>query len=152
MSTKSLRISLVIPVYNEESYVRQCLESALSQTVPFFEIIIVDNNSTDATVRLAQLYPGVTVLREKRQGVVYARDHGFNAARGDIIARCDGDSILAPDWAETLSRVFEDKAVDAVSGQVTYRDIAWPQAFDSIDASIRKYLARRMTAAGELFL
>ena len=117
--TNRLRVSLVIPVYNEESHLAACLDAIAAQTVQPFEVIVVDNNSTDQTVAIAQRYPFVRLLHEKRQGVVFARDRGFTAARGDVIGRTDGDSILAPDWVAEIHRIFANPTVDAASGIVS---------------------------------
>jgi glycosyltransferase involved in cell wall biosynthesis len=152
MPINRLRVSLVIPVYNEESYLRACLESALKQTIPFDEIIVVDNNSTDTTVAIASQFPAVTILREARQGVVYARNCGFDAAKGDVIARCDGDTIFDADWVERIQAIFVDASVDAVSGQVVYRGVGLAPVFTAIDGQIRRYLAKRMSVANEMFL
>lgn len=147
-----LTVSLVIPVYNEESHLAACLEAIARQTVKPYEVIVVDNNSTDQTVAIAHRYPFVKVLHEGRQGVVFARDRGFDAAQGDIIGRTDGDSILAPDWVAEVQRVFTGATVDAASGIVSYRDVGLPQTFGIIDTRIRRYLARRMSVINELFL
>jgi glycosyltransferase involved in cell wall biosynthesis len=148
----TIRVSLVIPVYNEESHLRLCLDAIAAQTVRPFEVIVVDNNSTDGTVAVASEYPFVTVLHERRQGVAYARDCGFNAARGDVIGRTDGDTILAPDWVETVQRVFADPDIDAASGIVAYRDIGLKGVFGRLDTLFRTYLSRRMGAVQEVFL
>src|SRR5687767_1835934 len=97
MNTR-LRVSLVIPAYNEESHLRACLDAVAAQTVRPFEVIVVDNNSTDTTVAIARSYSFVAVMHESQQGIVYARNAGFNAARGDIIARIDADTHLSPNW------------------------------------------------------
>ncbi len=147
-----LRVSLVIPAYNEESHLAECLDAVAAQTVKPFEVIVVDNNSTDATAAVARRYPFVTLLHEERQGPAYARDCGFNAAHGDIIGRTDADSLLAPDWVARVQQLFADDALDAVSGAVTYRAIGLHRAFEVIDTRFRIYLARRGIKAGELFL
>jgi glycosyltransferase involved in cell wall biosynthesis len=152
MMQSKLRVSLVIPVYNEESYLALCLDAIAQQTVRPFEVIVVDNNSTDGTAAVARRYSFVTLLHEPRQGVAYARDCGFNASRGDIIGRTDGDTILARNWVERLQTVFADKAVDAASGLVDYRDIGWRGAFNLIDEKFRHFLARRADSLGEMFL
>jgi glycosyltransferase involved in cell wall biosynthesis len=147
-----LRVSLVIPAYNEESHLAGCLEAIAAQSVQPFEVIVVDNNSTDQTVAIARRYPFVKVLHEKRQGVVFARDTGFNAARGDIIGRTDGDSILAPDWVMQVQRTFANSSVEGASGIVSYRDIGLQQTFGAIDSLVRHYLAKRLSVIDELFL
>lgn len=149
---KKSRVSIVIPVYNEEDHLGACLEAIAAQTDKPYEVIVVDNNSSDATVAVAARFPFVKLLHESRQGVVFARDRGFNAAQGDIIGRTDGDSILAPDWVTQVKRTFANPTVDAASGIVTYRDIGLKQVFGTIDQSVRQYLARRMSPIDELFL
>jgi glycosyltransferase involved in cell wall biosynthesis len=151
-SVSGSRVSVVIPVYNEESQLALCLEAIAAQTVRPYEVLVVDNNSTDQTVAIARRYPFVRVLYEPKQGVVYARDRGYNAARGDIIGRLDGDSVIAPDWIERVHHIFADPAIEAVSGQVTYRDVGLSVAFNVIDGRIRHYLSKRMDVLGEQFL
>src|SRR6266567_2953645 len=94
---KDLRISVVIPVYNEEKYLGKCLDSLMRQNVKADEIIVVDNNSTDNSVAIAKKYP-IRVVFEKTQGMIPARNHGFNEARYEIIARTDADTILPVNW------------------------------------------------------
>lgn len=99
-------ISVVIPAYNEEQYIGRCLESIRAQTFTDFEIIVVDNNCTDGTVAIAKKL-GARVVREPVQGMIPARNRGFNEARAPIIARTDADSVVSPRWLETIQRTFE---------------------------------------------
>jgi glycosyltransferase involved in cell wall biosynthesis len=137
-----LRISLVIPVYNEESYLADCLRSALAQHEPFHEIIVVDNNSTDLTARIARQFPEVTLISERKQGVVHARNRGFNTTSSDIIARIDADTRLPSDWTETVQTIFADKKADAVSGKMEFYDMAAPQLLNTVDLFFRRYFAK----------
>jgi glycosyltransferase involved in cell wall biosynthesis len=141
---KNLRISIVIPVYNEEDTLAACLEAIAVQTVEPLEVIVVDNNSTDGTVRIAQRYPFVKLLTEKNQGVVYARNRGFNAARGDVIGRIDADTLLSPNWVANVQKVFEDGTVSAASGSVRYHNVSFQVAANWIDLKLRRYLARQL--------
>jgi glycosyltransferase involved in cell wall biosynthesis len=141
MRTNRLRVSLVIPAYNEENHLKACLQAALNQTIPFFEIIVVDNNSTDRTAEIAGSFPGVTVLKEPRQGKVYARTAALDAARGDIIGRIDADTILPCDWTRVVHEVFSGSKVDAVSGRAKYYDTAGAWLVDAADHFFRKRLA-----------
>lgn len=138
---KNLRVSVVIPVYNEEEQLAACLDAIAAQTVRPYEVIVVDNNSTDNTVAVASLYPFVTVLREPKQGVVHARSTGFNAAKGDIIARIDGDTLVPRDWLANIQQIFRDPAIDAVSGVARYYNVALAKVFDAIDLFFRRRLA-----------
>lgn len=145
-------VSIIIPAYNEEGQLALCLDAIARQTVKPLEVIVVDNNSTDGTVAVASRYPFVTVLHESKQGVFYARNSGFDAARGEIIGRLDGDSAIDPDWVERVQSIFADDTVEAVSGQISYRDVGLDWAFNNIDRRIRRYLSRRMGDLGEQFL
>lgn len=137
-----LKISIVIPVYNEADHIAACLEAIESQTVRPYEVIVVDNNSDDETVAIAQRYPHVRVLHEARQGVVHARNRGFGAARGDVIGRIDADTILAPDWVANLQTVMAaDQSIAAIGGSARYYDLALPQLMNRVDLTIRRYLA-----------
>src|SRR4051812_9489646 len=98
-----MKISIVIPVYNEAQNLDACLRAIARQTTAAYEVIVVDNNSTDGSLAVAQTFPFVTVITERRQGIVHARDRGYNAARGDIIARIDADSLLPKDWLEHIA-------------------------------------------------
>jgi len=142
MSKKPLTISLVIPVYNEERHLQNCLEAVRRQRQPFHEIIVVDNNSSDATAAIIRQFPEIKLLHEAKQGVVHARTTGFNAATGEIIARIDGDTIVPPDWSSTLQTIFADNTVAAVSGKVEYYDMAADRLFNRIDLFFRRYFAR----------
>lgn len=147
-----LNVSIVIPAFNEEGQLTLCLDAIARQTVKPLEVIVVDNNSTDNTAAIARQYSFVTVLHEPRQGPVYARDRGFNAAKGEIIGRIDADSILAPDWVETLQMVFVDPEVKAVTGQPLYRNLGLAWLAIGIDKRVRRYMTKHMGALGEQFL
>lgn len=99
-------ISVVIPAYNEEEYLPACLTSLRKQTFKDFEIIVVDNNSTDKTVQIAKSF-GVKVVKEKNQGLIATRERGFKEAKGEFIARTDADTIVSPDWLEIIYKTFK---------------------------------------------
>jgi glycosyltransferase involved in cell wall biosynthesis len=123
MKQKTLTLSIVIPAYNEEGYILDCLEAISYQTVMPLEVIVVDNNCNDKTVQLAKLYPFVRIVREKQQGIVYARNRGFDSAHGDIIGRIDSDTQLDPLWVETVLNYFTNYPnADAVTGNCYFYD------------------------------
>ena len=127
MSNKKLTLTIVIPAYNERSYLAACLDSIADQTIMPAEVIVVDNNSTDSTLKIAQSYSFVKVMREKRQGVFFAVRRGFRAARGDIIGRIDADTILPAGWVETVLAKMADGSAAAVTGPVNYYDMPLPR-------------------------
>ncbi len=118
-----VRVSVVVPAYNEERYLGRCLAALARQTYPAdrFEVIVVDNGSTDATAELARRY-GVRVIAEPRKGVAYARQTGFEAARGEVIASTDADTVVPPFW---VSRIAAHFWADPVLGAV-YGPVYWP--------------------------
>jgi glycosyltransferase involved in cell wall biosynthesis len=111
-----MRVSIVIPAHNEEHCLRACLQSIAEQTIAPLEVIVVDNNSTDATATIAADFAFVRVIREEQEGIVYARNTGFDAARGDVIGRIDADVILPPQWLEHISRFYDN---------ATHHGVAW---------------------------
>ena len=107
------RVSIVIPAYNEESVIRQCLIAAVYQSVPAHEIIVVDNMSKDRTaaiVRQMQLeYPESPIIllsQDRDQGLIPTRNFGLDHATGDILGRIDADSVVEPDWVEQVQKAF----------------------------------------------
>ncbi len=132
-------------MYNEAPRLAACLRAIAQQTSSPYEVIVVDNNSTDDTVAIARSFPFVTVLCESKQGVVYARNAGFNAARGDVIGRIDADTHLSPTWVEDVARLFTDRDIAAFSGSITYYDTIAGGTIDWFDAAIRQWLAEKMS-------
>lgn len=103
---KKPAISVVIPAFNEEKYLPACLESFKKQTFTDFEIVVVDNNSTDKTVQITKQF-GARVVKETTQGMTPARERGFRAAKAEIIARTDADTIVTPNWLEVIYKTFK---------------------------------------------
>ena len=97
-----MRISVVIPAHNEEAYLPQCLEAVLAQSLPPFEVIVVDNASTDRTREVAEAF-GVRVVYCAKKGVAHARQAGLLAARGEWVAMTDADSLPTPTWLQALA-------------------------------------------------
>lgn len=95
-------VSVIIPCFNVEGYISECLESALRQTYNPIEIIAVDNNSTDRTLAILKKYEDtypylIKVLREYKQGPSAARNRGLSVARGEWVQFLDADDLLLPD-------------------------------------------------------
>ena len=111
-------ISVVIPGYNEEKYLPNCLASLKEQDYPKerFEVIVVDNNSTDKTGKIAESYGARLVGLQTHQGVSPARQAGSQAAKGEIIAGTDADTIVSKNWLSTINKYFQDPQVVAITG------------------------------------
>ena len=117
-------VSVVIPAYNEEKYLGRCLQSLREQRYPAsqFEVIVVDNASTDATAEVARRF-GARVVHEPRKGVARARQTGFLETRGPVIASTDADTILPPDWLARIAGHFAaDPGLGGVYGPVHWLD------------------------------
>ncbi len=121
-----MKLSFVIPAYNEEHYIEDCLTSILAQTKgsPYdVEIIVTNNASTDRTADVVRRYPEVKLVEEKQKGIVYARRAGYLAATGDLIANVDSDSRLTPGWIKKVMDAFaKDEKLVAISGPFIYYD------------------------------
>ena len=103
-----MKISVVIPAYNEEKYIGGCLDELITSAgKDIFEIIVVDNASTDHTAQVAKKYKGVKVVREARKGLTRARQAGLMAAKGDLIAYIDADTHVKPGWFARVKKEFE---------------------------------------------
>lgn len=120
-----MKISLVIPAFNEEKYISKCLESIFKQTRKPDEIILVNNNSTDDTEKIAKKFD-IRIINEKKQGISYARNRGFNEAKYEIIARCDSDCVLPKTWIDQIYKNFINNNIDALVGPLYYYDFILP--------------------------
>lgn len=130
--TPAPRLSFVIPAYNEQSYLADCILSILAQTRHLShppEIIVVDNASTDATASVARQFPEVTLVHEPRKGLTFARQAGFAASTGSLIANVDADSRLTEGWVRQVLQAFHaDPALTALSGPLVYYDLTAAQS------------------------
>ncbi len=124
-TTKPLTLSLIIPVFNEERHLRDCLDSIARQRRVPDEVIIVDNNSADSSTAIARSYDFVRIVAEPKQGIVHARNSGFNQAAGDIIGRIDADTILPDTWAETVLSFYARPGAErlALTGNALFRNV-----------------------------
>lgn len=97
------KVSVIIPAYNVEEYIGQCLESILNQTYKDFEVVIVDDGSNDRTVEIIEQYQNknsnISLLRQKNSGQSIARNKGLSVAKGEYIVYIDSDDWLASDDA-----------------------------------------------------
>jgi len=112
-------VSVVIPAHNEGGRIDACLNALLAQnySAAGFEIIVVNNQSSDDTASRAQGYP-VTVIHESRMGPASARNAGIQAARGDIIALVDADCVPSDSWLRELLAGIEDPETGCFVGEI----------------------------------
>ncbi|MCW6036634.1 glycosyltransferase [Spirulina subsalsa FACHB-351] len=117
------KVSIIIPVYNAENYIIQCLESALNQTEQNIEIIVIDDASTDQTLNLVENYtdPRLKIIKnEVNRGAGYCRNQGIKAAQGDWIVPLDSDDWYAPERIEKLWQVAQTEKADLVADDLYF--------------------------------
>jgi glycosyltransferase involved in cell wall biosynthesis len=110
-------ISVVVTAYNEEEYLPKCLEAIVNQNFPKeeYELILVDNNSTDKTAEIAKSF-GARVIKEEKQGNTFAISRGMKSAKGQLIALTDSDTRVSPDWLLAIKEIFKDEKIVAATG------------------------------------
>lgn len=110
-------VSIVIAAYNAEAWLAETLDSAVAQTWPHAEVILVDDGSTDRTPEIARRYEaaGVKVLRQENQGACAARNRGLREVQGEFIQFLDADDVLAPDKVERQMRRLAEAPEDTVA-------------------------------------
>jgi glycosyltransferase involved in cell wall biosynthesis len=116
-------ISVIIPVWNEEKRIVQCIDALRRQTLcpDRFEIIVVDNGSTDSTPSVVARYPDVVLVHEPQPGSYAARNLGLARARGEYVAFTDSDCIPQKDWLEQgLNTVAGRTDIGIVAGRVAF--------------------------------
>jgi glycosyltransferase involved in cell wall biosynthesis len=117
-----MKVTVIIPAYNEEKYIRSCLEHVTQQVDKADEIIVVNNNSTDSTVEIVKQFP-VKVINETEQGMIPARNRGFNEAKGDIFVKTDADTQVPSDWVKRIKEDYKNQQIEALTGPVSFYDL-----------------------------
>ncbi len=120
-------MTVVIPARNEEERLPLCLRRLQEQSLGGFEVVVVDSASTDGTARVARSF-GASVIALEQPGVGRARQAGFTAARGTIVASTDADALPSHDWLERLVSPFRDPSVVGSFGTIRFApDGLWPR-------------------------
>ena len=106
------KISFIIPVYNVEEYLGQCLDSVLAQSYEDFEAICIDDGSTDSSLNILKKYEKkdkrIKIISQKNQGVSVARNAGLDAARGEYISFVDSDDAIDAEFIKTMLTALEE--------------------------------------------
>lgn len=112
------KVSIIIPCYNVEKYIEECLDSINSQTYNNLEIICVDDGSTDDTLSILKAfesaYPDITIIHQINRGLSEARNTGIRLATGDYIVFIDSDDFIEPDTIEKCIKAFNTYDIDCV--------------------------------------
>ncbi len=116
-----LKISAVVPTYNSESIIKECLDSLIAQTHAFDEIIIVDNASTDRTREIIKNYPFKTIFLEKNMERCVSRNTGWKAAQNELVAVIENDSVYDKHWVEKVLESIDNGADAVVDRRAVYK-------------------------------
>ncbi len=125
-----MRVSVVIPAFNQGPYLKEAIDSALNSTKPPHEVVVVDDGSTDNTSAVCASYgPRIVTIRQDNAGVSAARNAGLRAFTGEAVMLLDSDDILEPRWLEGSSRALaaarqRDPRVQVVHGDYVLFDDA----------------------------
>lgn len=148
-------VSIIMPVYRVEAWLRRALDSLVGQTYPHLEIFLVDDGSPDGSGAICDEYaqkdPRVKVLHQKNAGVSAARNAAFDRVTGDWIAFCDGDDWYEPDYVEKMLSAAQKEEADLVicNYQLAYDDRP-PASFESLAGLVGKD-TRYLVACGSLY-
>ncbi len=120
----TVKVSVVIPIYNVEDKVARCLESILTQSLHDLEIIVVDDGTPDNSMQVVDRYAAGdnrfrVVAHERNRGLMQARKTGYMMAEGDYVLFCDSDDYLPPRAVETFYNEAMRTGADVVSGDLT---------------------------------
>jgi glycosyltransferase involved in cell wall biosynthesis len=113
-----IRISVVVPFYNSQRHIESCIQALLAQAYPadLYEIIMIDNNSTDRSAAIVRKYSRINLVSEPKQGAYAARNRGIIASKGEIIAFTDPDCVPSSDWLKQIDLSMQDSAARIVVG------------------------------------
>lgn len=112
-------VSVIMPTYQRGWIIERAIKSVLNQTYSNFELLVIDNGSTDDTLNKLKQFsdPRLKLLTESNRGASNARNHGLKLAKGELIAYLDTDNTWAPEYLEAMVEGMDNQAVMAYSGQ-----------------------------------
>lgn len=111
-----MKVSIIIPVYNSEQFLTECIDSVVSQTYKNISLILIDDGSTDSSGKICDSYassdPRVRVIHTENQGASQARNTGISESDCDYVCFVDSDDYVAPDYIEYLLNLLEENKAD----------------------------------------
>jgi len=120
---EKIKVSVIVPVYNSEKTIGKCLSSLIAQNYPRnkYEIIVVDDGSTDETAEIASKFKKVKLIKQIHRGPAAARNLGVKKSKGDMVLFTDADCVTPKNWIRNMIGPFEDKKIVGVAG--TYKTL-----------------------------
>lgn len=152
-ATKTPRATVVVPAYNAEKTIAETLRALENQSVPAsdFEVIVVDDGSSDATAEIVRGFSRVKLIQQKNGGPAKARNAGARIARGDIVVFTDADCVPEPEWLVQMLKPFEDLTITGVQGAYRTRQTEWVARFVQLEIEERyERQARAMEKRGRI--
>ena len=123
-----MKISIIIPVYNASLTLKECLDAIFNSHFKNFEVIVVSDNSSDDSVKLAKQYQCKVIELSENNGPAFARNAGVQIAEGEILLFIDSDVVIKNDALNYISKEFTNNKVDAIQGiyshKPTYKSLA----------------------------
>lgn len=134
------KVSIIVPVYNVEKYLPDCLDSIINQTYKELEIILINDGSTDTSGQICDEYSWnderIKVIHQKNSGAANAKNVGLDKAIGDYITFADSDDIVDKNWIETMMNLIIENNADMAE---CYLDKIYVNGFEKIEESVEKY-------------
>ena len=151
------KVSVIIPVYNVEAYLRKCLDSVVNQTLKDIEIICVDDGSTDGSAAILEEYAAkdvrIKIIKQENAGVNVTRKEGLKLATGEWITFCDADDWIEPDAIEKMVAAAQRDDADCVccgmlrdwrNGTTVFRPFDEMGPSDTYNAVVNKLFKRNL--------
>lgn len=158
MNSKTLQVSIIIPVYNDAERLKLCLQAIERQNYPqsCYEVIVIDNNSTDNIKEVVSSFKNIELKSESKPGSYAARNRGIEAAKGEIIAFTDSDCIPSYQWIDQGVKSLKFEQADLAGGKITFlfsSQKSTAEIFDSITSlQVKKNIEnRQLTVTANLF-
>lgn len=134
--------SIIIPVYNVEQYLRDCLNSVVTQTYPDYEVICVNDGSTDGSLaildKFRKKYNQITIIAQQNKGLSGARNAGIQAAKGDYLFFLDSDDWIEPSTLEILAQKQCGEDLVCFNGRRVFEDGRTEEPDSGIEESLLK--------------
>ena len=133
---QTVTVSVIMPAHNRETFIRDSIDSVLAQTFTDFELIVVDDGSTDTTAAIVKSYtdPRIRLIRQPNQGVSVARNTGLEAAQGEFITFLDSDDLYYPEFLKTLYHLMQSNETEMTFSNYSESD----QAEDMYKTNVNK--------------